>query len=463
MLTSLSGIILLPILTKNLSIEDYGIWAQINVTIGMIPGLAMLGLPYTMVRFLPTLKKEEEIQETFYSIFFLVLFTSGATSLLLYLFSEQIASRIFDNNTLIVKILSFIIFIECLNTLSINYLRAREQIKKYSSIAFLNVTFQILTISSFVLMGKGILGATIGLLITTVILFSITTCKVISEIGIRKPLFTNIKEYLKFGIPTVTGNFSNWIVNSSDRYVIGILLGTASVGYYSPGYSLGSLIGIFLAPFSFLLPAILSRNYDENNIEEVKTILSYSFKYLMAISIPAVFGVSLLSKSILTILSTVEIASKGYLITPFVAMSTLLFGVYTIIFQVIVLEKKTVIVGRIWVIAALLNLGLNFAIIPYMGILGAALTTLIAFVFSVVVTAYYAHRILKFDMKPKFLVKSIFSSLIMSSIVIIFNPLRPTSIFFTVGICTIVYFLTLFLLNGFEEKELEFVKSLKLS
>jgi len=43
---------------KNLSIEEYGIWAQITASIGVFPGLVMLGLPYTIVRFLPAFKKK---------------------------------------------------------------------------------------------------------------------------------------------------------------------------------------------------------------------------------------------------------------------------------------------------------------------------------------------------------------------------------------------------------------------
>ena len=47
LLVNLSGVILLPILTKTLPIEEYGIWTQITVTIGLIPSIVMLGLPYT--------------------------------------------------------------------------------------------------------------------------------------------------------------------------------------------------------------------------------------------------------------------------------------------------------------------------------------------------------------------------------------------------------------------------------
>ena len=50
-LIALSSLILLPILTKGLSITEYGTWVLIMTTIALIPNVANLGLPYTMVRF----------------------------------------------------------------------------------------------------------------------------------------------------------------------------------------------------------------------------------------------------------------------------------------------------------------------------------------------------------------------------------------------------------------------------
>lgn len=455
MLTNLSGIILLPILTKNLPIEEYGIWAQILVTIGIFPGVVTLGLPYTMVRFLPALNKKDEIQETFYSIFFLVLLTSGTAALFLYIFSDIVASKLFDDNIRVVRLLSAIVFFECLNNMFVSYLRARQQIKKYSFIVFFNTVLQIFTVSTLVLLGKGIIGASLGLFVTVLLTFLIMACHIILDVGIRIPKFKNMKEYLNFGIPTVPGNFSSWIVNASDRYVIGLLLGTAYVGYYSPGYSLGSLINIFLGPLVFLLPSVLSKHYDEDNVYEVQKILSYSLKYLMAISIPAAFGVSFLSKPILTILSTPEIATQGYLITPFVALSTLLFGEYAIISQVIALKKRTTISGRIWTIAATLNLVLNFVIIPYMGILGAAITTLAAFLLSLILAVYYSWKFLKFDTNVTFMLKSILASILMSFIIILYTPESPFEIILTILLCVPAYFVALFFLKGFGKHEIK--------
>jgi O-antigen/teichoic acid export membrane protein len=452
---SLSGIILLPILTKNLPIEEYGIWSQVMVTIGLFPGLVMLGLPYSMVRFIPSLKNREEIREIFYSIFSLCVVTSGMASLILYIFSRSIASALFNNNIFLVKVLSLIVFIECLNNLCINFLRSRQRIKQYSLIILLKTFIQISIVSFLVLIGKGIFGAIFGLLITNLILFLFILFSIILDIGIGKPNLKNMKEYLCFGIPTVPSNFSSWIVDSSDRYVIGMLLGTASVGYYSPGYALGTLVGMFFAPTSLLFTATLSKYYDEGNLADVIIILSRSLKYLMAISIPATFGISFLSKAVLTILSTPEIASQGYLITPFVALSTLLFGIYGIIAEILSLERKTAIAGKIMIIASILNLSLNFILIPRIGILGAAIATLIAFTTVLALIIYYSFKFIKFDIDFIFILKSIVSSAIMSILIIVLNPDGLFSVLYTIGICILVYFIVLFLLKGFDKQDLK--------
>ena len=460
LLVGLSGIILLPILTRTLPIEEYGIWVQIVVTIGLIPAVVTLGLPESVVRFLAAAKKREEIQEGFYSIFFIVLLTSAIASILLFLFSESVASALLNGNLMIARVLSLIVLIECLNGLLINFFRTFQQIKRYSIFSFIRTCLHIILVAYFVLSGYGIFGAVIGLLISSLVLFLIQAFLIVSEIGIKIPKFIHTKEYLAFSLPIVPTILSHWVVNSSDRYVIGIFLGTASVGYYSPGYILGNIIGMFMAPLAFMLPAVLSKYYDENNVEAVKTVLRYSLKYFLLLAIPTVFGLSLLSKPLLTILSTPEIASQGYLITPFVAVSFLLFGVYAVIAQILALEKRIRIAGAIWIIAAILNLGLNLIFVPYIGILGAAITTLIAFTFAFILITHYSFKYLTFDIEFRFILKSIVASIIMSLVIVKWTPAGILNVLIIVGVCAIVYAAILLLLGGIKKEEIEFFRGL---
>lgn len=460
LLVSLSGLILLPILTKTLPIEEYGIWVQILVTITLISPIVGLGLPYTMVRFLAAEKDKTKIQESFYSIAVFIAFTSLAASVLLLVFSEPFATAFLGGRADLMRVISVIIPIECLNNLFFDYFRTFQRIKKYSLFNILYTYGMVVLVAYSLLSGYGIFGALISFLIARIFMFLLMGTLVVSEIGVKIPGFSHLKEYLRFGLPTVPGNFSAWIVNSSDRYIIGYLLGVAFVGYYSPGYLLGAIISMYIAPLGFMLPAVLSKYYDENNMKEVKTVLRYSLKYFLALAIPSALGLSLLSKSLLTILSTPEIASQGYLVTPFVALSALLLGMRAVVGQIFVLEKKTKISGTIWIITAILNLGLNLIFIPYIGILGAAITTLLAFTLGFILATYYSFKYLTFDIDFSFIAKSVFSSVVMSLVIIKWNPIGLLNVLIVIGVCAVVYSVILLVLGGIKSEEIKFFREL---
>lgn len=463
LISGLSALILLPILTKTISIEEYGVWVQITVTLVLIPIVVMLGLPYAMIRFLAAVKDREKIRDAFFSIFAIILVTTGLTSIFIYFFSGSIAASLFNNQVQIIEILSVIVFFECLNVFLMNYFRTFQQIKVYTVFSCLQTCIKVALVAYFVFSGYGIFGAVIGLLITNLLFFVIMFLHVISEIGMTLPRFIHIREYLVFGLPTVQANLSAWIADSSDRYVIALFLGTAYVGYYAPGGTLGSTVTLFVAPLIFMLPVVLSKYYDEKNLENVKLVLKYTLKYFLALAIPSIVGLSLLSKPILTILSTPDIAEHSYLITPFFALCGLMFGLHAIIVNILVLEKKTNITAIIWFFAAVLNLGLNIFLVPRIGILGAAITMLSTYFFAFVVTLNISFKYLTFPIDFGFILKCILASLVMAVVIIIEKGQLPVTLMYLaliIGISSLAYCIMLFILGGFKKEEIDFFKNI---
>lgn len=459
-LVSISAIILLPILTKNISTSDYGIWVQINTTITLITYISMLGLPLAMVTYLSIEKEKEKIQEIFYSIVIVVIIVSFIIILLFFQFSEPIANGLFGGNVNIAKITALIIFIATLYSIFLNFFRTFQQMKLYSTFLLAQVYIGVLLVSYCILSGFGLFIATIGLLMSYFIPFVIMLWLVVSRIGLKIPKFRKIKEHLVFSLPTIPGNLSSWIVDSSDRYVIGILLGTVFVGYYSPGYTLGAIIMMILAPFSLLLPSVLPKYHAENQIETLNLYLKYSLKYFLLLAIPSAFGLSLLSKQILMTLTTPEIALHGYLVTPFVAFSFILLGIYSIMSNMIVLKKKTRIIGIIWLIAAIFNLSLNIVLVPYLGILGAAAVTTMTYIIPFILTLWYTNKFFTFDFELPSILKIIISSIIMSFIILLTNPYGLKNIIIVVCACFIVYFALLLSFKGINKKEISFFRNL---
>lgn len=460
LLVELNSLIMLPLLTKNLPTSEYGIWVQISVTIALVPAVALLGLPYAMARFLPSARARENIQEIFYSLAAIISLFGLAASLAIFLLAKPIASALFDDRLIIVQVLSLLVLLECLISIPFAYFRSVQQIKKYSAFNVVKVFFSLLLVVYLVLSGWGILGAVIGLLISDTLMLFVMSAFVVMDLGVAVPRFKNLREYLAFGMPTVPGNLSSWVVNSSNRYVIGLLMGTTFVGYYSPGHTLGSMINMFIVPISFMLTTALSRHYDENELEKVKVILGFSLKCFLALGIPSAFGLSILSRPILEELSTPEIAAQGYMVTPFVALSVLFLGIYSVMAQIIILEKKTVITGSIWIAAAVLNLGLNCLLVPFIGILGAAVATLAAFALAFILTAHYANKSLKIHFSLSFVLKSIAASLVMSLFLLAISPAGAFELLMSIALGALVYFAVLFLLKGITIGEIYFLKEL---
>ena len=205
-------------------------------------------------------KIEHKIQEGFYSMAAVILVFSFFISLLIFLFSNLIARSLFNGDVDVVKVISLLVFLGPINSLLINLFVSFGQMKKYSILLLFQTYLSLFLVSYFAISGQGILFVVIGFFITQLILFLVMICLVFFEIGFKIPKFNNIKEYLSFALPIIPNNLSTWIVESSDRYVIGIFLGTVFVAYYSPGYTLGMAILLFFTPLSVLLSSILPKH-----------------------------------------------------------------------------------------------------------------------------------------------------------------------------------------------------------
>ena len=332
--------------------------------------------------------------------------------------------------------------------------------KTYAVFTISRYLLELALIVYLVLAGYGIWGAVISMLIARMVINAAMLAIIISRIGVRLPLFSKLKSYLRFGTPMRLDNLSSWITSSSDRYVIVFFLGVASVGIYSAAYNIGTIILFLSAPLGIVLTPTLAKLYDENRMTEVRTHLTYSLKYFLMLAIPSVFGLSVLAKPLLNILSTPEFIPTGSLIVPIVAVSLLLAGVYVVFSQVFVLIKRTGIIGISWAAAALLNLGLNIVFVPRFGVLAAAVTTLVSYTLVTAVIIFFSTRHLRFDIKGGFILKSLVSSLVMSLIIWKLSPVGIINLLWVIVLGILVYFGSLFLMKSFSINEIRFFREL---
>lgn len=460
LVTFLLGLIQLPLLTKTLGAHDYGIWTQVSATVGLIIPLTCLGLGNALIRFLAAEKDKEEIQEGFYSIVSIIFLTNLVAAAAVFIFAHPLATKFFDGAVRIVRITAILVLLSPVSSQYLYLIRAFQQNIKYCIFTIAESVSQLGLIVCLVLNGYGILSVVLSMVVIKFIIFFILFFSIKRQIGIKRPHFRRLKEYLSFGLPFVATGISSWVVNLSDRYVIGFFLGVTSVGIYSAAYGIGWLSYTIVTVIAFTLAPALPPLYEEGRMSEVKTHLSYSLKYFLAITIPFVFGAAILDEPVLRLFTTAEIASQGRFVLPLVALAALLWGIHQIIYPILGLVKKTKILAPIWAVAALVNLGLNILVVPRMGILGAAITTLIACSLGLGLTTYYAFKEFKFAIDWRFIIKSLIASAVMSLVIWLIAPQGNLDAILTVVAGIAVYGICIMLLRGFSKEEISFFKGL---
>lgn len=459
-LQSLRGIILLPFVTKILGTTSYGIWVQVGVLIGLMMPVATLALHGALLRFLAGEEDKRKIKEGFYSIIFFVLGVSLILTLLLAVLSGPIAKSFFEGERLIVLLAALNAPIYGLNTMLLMYFRTFRQMRKYSIFTVLQAYVELGLLIYVILAGYGLVGLVVAMLVTRVSMAVAMLCVILVEIGFGIPKFSRMKEYLSLSLPFVPVNICAWVTSASDRFMISFFMGALFVGYYNPGYSLGYILAIFIIPISIVLPPYIYKLYEQGEQNQVTSYLSYGLKYYLMLAIPAAFGLCLLSKPLLLILSNQEIATNGYFVTFFVVVAVMLNAIENLVTLIIVSVKKTRIAGVSSITAAAVNFGLNLIFIPWLGIMGAAITTLLAGVISLAMRAYIAFRHFTFPVDWMSIIKVVVASIVMGLGIWYYHPTSVIEIIISVVGGILVYGAILVILGGIKRGEINLLRSL---
>lgn len=455
------GLVILAILAKTLGVTDYGIWSLILVSISLLQPILILGLDSSLLRFHSS-ENKKQIVEGLITGFIVVLVTGTIASILLFLFSDSLSVFLFKNHSAIklIKISLPLLVLTSLNTLALGSFRIFGLIKRYAGVLLFQTFLEISLVGIIVFSGYGLIGALSALIISSIIILLLQLFLIFSYAGLVSPNFNKIKSYFKYGLPLVPTTIFAFVIASSDRYVIGYFMGAGSVGKYSAAYGLGTVILMFSSYLIYILRPTIYKLYDREKIEDVKKLLSHSTKYLLMISIPAAFGLSILSRQILLLVTTPEFVSISSFVIPLITFSTVLYGVELNFGTILRIYKKTKIFPLLSGMIALLNLGLNVLIVPYLGILGAAMTTLLSYFIMMVIMYHISKKFLVFDLNLKFITKCTIASIIMIMIIWLINPAGFLYTIITILIGIAVYFSILFLLKGLSKKEIKKLLSL---
>lgn len=271
-----------------------------------------------------------------------------------------------------------------------------------------------------------------------------------------KPKFKKFKilKHLKPALSVFIMSVATTIYCSVDTIMLGYLTGESgeyNVGIYSAAFKITSaIISIITAINSIMLPR-LSYYYENNRVEDIKTILNTCYKIVIMFAVPIVIACEIMPDYLIYLVCGEEfiIGSTALrIIAPiilFVGLSNLI-GIQ--IFYSSGNIKKTIIsvLG-----GAGCNIVINSILIPFLGINGAAIGTLIAEFVVVLIQFKIGKELLIFEKFNKDIVKYLISAIIMGLLILGLKIILPVSyikvllLLTLIGVC--VYFISLLLMR----------------
>ncbi|MCD4743367.1 MAG: flippase [Desulfobacteraceae bacterium] len=184
---------------------------------------------------------------------------------------------------------------------------------------------------------------------------------------------TRLKAMLLFSIPLVPSGIAVFFNNYIDRLMINHYMSFTDLGLYGIGFRIASIVGIVMVGFQGALTPLIYKHYQDN---KTPIELSILFRLFLSFVLILYLGISLFSHEILWIMTTPDYYSASEIVM-FLTPAILLSNMY-IFAPGIDIEKKTYLILWITMCSAILNIALNFILIPLYGLSGAAVATLIS-------------------------------------------------------------------------------------
>ena len=370
--TQIVQFLLLPLYTALLTQEEYGTVDLFNTYITLLLPLFNWQFDRGLFRFLVDCREDEDRQSALISTVFLSHLAQAAIYLAFYCIAQRyILSpyKIFLALDVLVNIF--------LNSL-LQVARGRGQNISYAMASFLSLSLaavlNVVFLVGFHMGAWGLFTATLLAKVATLI-YLVFSQRIWKSIRLRAANRQSFREVIRYSVPLIPNSLAWWVISASDRTVIANFLSIAANGIYSvankfPAFFISAYNVFDMAWTETVSIHINDKDRDAFLTETINSIFNL-FSFLC-------IGIIACMPFVFPYLVNEQFAESYYQIPILITASLfqVIVGLYSAIYIAL---KKTAAVAKTSAVVAVINLAVNLALISFVGLYAASLSTLAAF------------------------------------------------------------------------------------
>lgn len=389
-LSKMIPFLLLPIMTKYLTPEEYGTLSIYLILVTFYSAFIGMAIHTNVSKNFFKVSKNElslYVGNIFYILSFTFVFYFVVTYTIT-LFYEDIFS-IPINWFLVIPFIAIMMMINELNT---TILRNEQRAYMFGIFEVSNTAIKMgFTILLLLVFSMSWYSQVIGTLIGAIVFF------IIGIVYLKKRGYISmkfdrekIKSILNISIPLVPHVLGGVIIAMSDRLFIESMVSLEAVGIYSVGYMFGMVVMLFTDAFIKAWSPWFYKSLAEPTDSKKEKIVKYTYIYIFGVFVLAIF-ISIIGEFILPYFVDEKFSGASEFIL-WIAIGYAVQGVYKIFFPYLVHISRTSFLAFSTVTAAILNLAFNYIFIKEFGTIGAAYATILAFTVSAWLVYWYQKR-----------------------------------------------------------------------
>jgi len=284
----------------------------------------------------------------------------------------------------VVRYAAWILAIDAAALIPYTELRGAHYAGTYAFIKIINISMTL--VLSYVFIARlhmGVRGVFLANLLASCASLAMLSPVLLSRLG--APDRQRMKELLAFGLPLAVAGIGSMVVQVADRPLmsrLGGVNGLTMSGIYGSCYKLGIFMMLLVNMFDQAWKPFVLERSDRQGVDRlIARVLTY-FAVLSAWAFLAVaFFVDVLVKS--PIFHGHSLFGPAYWsglpIVPIITLGYLFNGLYYVMLAPLMIDKRMTSVGVATWIGAAINIGMNVAVIPLWGMIGAAWATCVAY------------------------------------------------------------------------------------
>lgn len=376
-LTTLTGVILVPIFTRVFSPTDYGVISLITSLMALASIFVVLALDSASHVWYWDTKDRLDRVTTIASWAWCQIVVAASIAGILISIAPTIADRILNepSATWAIRFAAATLPMMTFTQVLLNWLRMqRRPWPTFGYAASLTVSVTLLNLFFAVMLDMGITGVFLGQFTAYCLGTAVAISILKGWIDPRRFSGTRVRVMLRYGLPLVPAAISFWIVGLLDRYFIEFYSSRAEVGLYQVGYQVAALVGLATGAFQQAWGPFALSIKEELGVQDVYARALLAFVSLGALLCTAV---SIFSPEILRLFTT-PLYYQAASVIPYLAFSYLMMGLMYIAGLGPSLVKRSGPTGIAITLGAISTVILNFLLTPRLGMQGAAIATLIS-------------------------------------------------------------------------------------